>query len=190
MGTTAVCCSKAEEEADDKLDDQTMLLSAMLPIVASEEPLNGQHVTPKLPGALAVSQGFVRSESTSSTAATTTAGSCCGCAACVAEGPSYTVLLEKHGGDSGLGLNVDYKAVCSGLLIVSIQGGLATAWNDACTAASERLEVGDVISAVNEAQGEARALLKVCKHDTALRLTVKRKRASPPSQEACEGSSV
>eukprot|EP00929_Paragymnodinium_shiwhaense_P089174 TRINITY_DN49379_c0_g1_i5.p1 TRINITY_DN49379_c0_g1~~TRINITY_DN49379_c0_g1_i5.p1 ORF type:complete len:182 (-),score=40.85 TRINITY_DN49379_c0_g1_i5:150-695(-) len=181
MGTTAVCCSKAEEEADDKLDDQTMLLSAMLPIVASEEPLNG---------ALAVSQGFVRSESTSSTAATTTAGSCCGCAACVAEGPSYTVLLEKHGGDSGLGLNVDYKAVCSGLLIVSIQGGLATAWNDACTAASERLEVGDVISAVNEAQGEARALLKVCKHDTALRLTVKRKRASPPSQEACEGSSV
>eukprot|EP00927_Polykrikos_kofoidii_P069969 TRINITY_DN65730_c0_g1_i1.p1 TRINITY_DN65730_c0_g1~~TRINITY_DN65730_c0_g1_i1.p1 ORF type:complete len:142 (+),score=24.13 TRINITY_DN65730_c0_g1_i1:84-509(+) len=83
----------------------------------------------------------------------------------------YRVKLSKADGGK-LGIDVDYTEENPVLPIVSINGGLAAAWNKTCGEHSQ-LKAGDTIVEINGATRSLK-MLEMCKHDIVLEMVVKR----------------
>eukprot|EP00927_Polykrikos_kofoidii_P051761 TRINITY_DN45559_c0_g1_i1.p1 TRINITY_DN45559_c0_g1~~TRINITY_DN45559_c0_g1_i1.p1 ORF type:complete len:159 (-),score=33.52 TRINITY_DN45559_c0_g1_i1:88-564(-) len=97
----------------------------------------------------------------------------------------FNVTLDKAK-ISTLGIHVDYEAQDGMLLIVSISGGLAEAWNETCDPEC-LLRVGDSIVEVNGVNGDVAKLLEVCRNATTLNMVVKRRSACVSDVFLAEG---
>eukprot|EP00929_Paragymnodinium_shiwhaense_P042693 TRINITY_DN22050_c0_g3_i1.p1 TRINITY_DN22050_c0_g3~~TRINITY_DN22050_c0_g3_i1.p1 ORF type:complete len:1208 (-),score=322.82 TRINITY_DN22050_c0_g3_i1:45-3527(-) len=89
--------------------------------------------------------------------------------ACAGDGRCQIELDRSSGGTLGLGITLRYSDV----LITSVQGGLAEAWNDAKTPSSpSRLRPGDSIVVVNGVSGNGSLLVKELKKEQLLTITI------------------